>query len=628
MEKRLLKVFLLLLLPALVILSFPDLYVIAIVTIVGIVFVPFFYAIIFAEIVCFGTIFFSFFIGRMFWNSEDEASQRSRIFIGLSLTILTMVGIPFFVNKSTNEKLNQFNAQNINLIDNYPLGTRIAIVNNARRYNGSQAICDGMCVRLLYSGRFTEVIVLEDYPNTNIAPSEEYRSFHIENRTNCPLIDIQDNDVGSLKRSYDNENVKNEPSISPEKFALGKVAQNQCIVERKTKLQNGDTIIFDNVGQISQRRNKFDIAFYRTRSALAYRIIDDKFLKIYQFSEAEHYPLAPILMIVPSYSGMSASNSLWRVSDKSSNKVKNDDKRSLLVATLIDKMGINLELPDINIDYMEEKNVDKFINNTNYNENSQKIAENYLETLTNRETTISYRYSKYSEEELSRVFKIYINPNINVPDQMSVFVAHVKRDETDFFEKMANASFTKLEKYNQNFSGDKYKAKSEISEIAMIFNQMPDDIIIKHQNEFVKTLEKPKIMFGFKQLLPKFALFGDAAKPMALNLIDNGLMVSKYSKNLDVFDESARETAYSALNIICLLSDKSDIKMKNEIVNRVMDNPEFNSQSVAITLYQLGASRGEIVSVLKWQDKTEEQNHFDVKINYNGKKRKEEICNF
>jgi hypothetical protein len=459
---------------------------------------------------------------------------------------------------------------------------RIALVTDHLGGRGDTSLCEGLCLRLLLNGHVEEVLLAGGDEAKALPVGATAVAVRLDRRSACAPLRVPDNDI-----TLDGES-RNAPKIARRRIAFG-----ECLSERTARLGDADAAIV--FGALKSGKTDFSAGvnlFADTvrASRIAYwRREKEGFAEAHRRTRVivQKHPPILVLTVVPG-GGFDARAAFLRITERRGYKHKYEEE--IDVAGFVeDALGLPLRLsrdaaPDASV------LVDGVLSRDAAPTRAETEAlEDFLASLSASPTPAVSRDDAVRAAAILNRFDIELSFSA-VGAMYAIGEAHA-----DLAPAIVTAQFQRLFATAPDARESRYN-DPYVRRIAGVIAAAPESAVLAHRADFDRLAADAERRGYAAQLLAKYHVFGAAAAPALLELIDAAIALGERSER---HDDRWRDLYRAGLSSLCQIGDPS---VRIEIEGRLDASPDLqrwpHQELLIHTLIRLGADPAALLAEL------------------------------
>ncbi|WP_455273231.1 hypothetical protein [Rhizobium herbae] len=444
-----------------------------------------------------------------------------RTFVALALALVVLALPPLVLNIKIDSQAKTWIADDRNDLV-LPLKVRVIAVRQAMdRYPKKGTIeCDGFCMHALLTGT-AEKVLLAQAEKAAAQPRQQETAiaFRFEKRGSCPAVNY-----GNVSQSLDLPRTDRDGSeVRAVDLINLKVSQGECLIRERTTLAEAQIVITrrDVKTSAPEIDDGFSLAadtVSASRMTVHARDISSiDFQEVYRKTEIRYRPFGYLMVpFVNSGSGFEMKPGWWRNTQRLNASGVYADGGKDWIKLLTETLGFKLTLESQGADESINNNIEAAIAARRAPTAAEwKAYSDYFDNAAIR--------SKLTKPEFDLQMKILSDPNFPPPPRLYSIVRFSTKAAPSALPTLASAIV------KRSLAGKTWPDSvgvsqwQSLSNLSLGIKTLPADALKPYFAEMVQLSKNREARTAMYQGLTRLHVFGDAAVPAMLGLIEEGL---------------------------------------------------------------------------------------------------------
>ncbi|WP_312361271.1 hypothetical protein [Agrobacterium sp.] len=505
-----------------------------------------------------------------------------RVFLSIALVLTTLSLVPLLLNLPIHMQAREWIAGDLNNIV-LPLNARVIGIRQTENE------CDEFCIRALLTGTADKIIVTRtDMENEEADPQRRAIAFRFERRPACPEIKEKFNSNWFAIPNEDQQ----RPLVRPNDVVNLKASQGLCFIWEEATLTEADLVISRQ--EVKRRGYSMDGTLLKYDDVLsAYRMSahvreapSTTFREIYRHTEVYYRSFGYFMLPVPTGSGWVQELGWWQTSRKLNASDRRKSPEDAWGEFLTETLGLNLKLEIGRIEEEIVGNIESAIKARRTPTTGEwKAYADYHDSL--------LMVSELSKQVFDLQLKILADPSFPPPPRLNSLAQNARENERAALLVLASGMFKRAlagTTWADSFGVSKEQSLSNLSSGIAV---LPDKTLEPYFAELVRLSRIPEARTTMTGALTKLHVFGDAAVPAMLDLMEAGLI----GREVLTRDGKFQQPYLAGLQGLCLAGESasSALPRLREWVSmrRLPMNSEYGDMLV-VTMAKMGAQPQEL----------------------------------
>lgn len=418
---------------------------------------------------------------------------------------------PFLINRSMDQTTTALvSGDHDQVLRPFQTGTLAVRSDRSVFWTKTQTHCDDFCMRALLTGSVQRIMVLDyDKEMPEVDFSATARTFHMEHRASCPLVELADARPLDLGGPRDFKAPKASERMRIE------IAKGNCLIEAEAPLSEADTMI--STGQVKRGLDDYQAGLDPTADTMSvYRIsvqskAGGRFSEVYRSTSVASYRLLPLLL--PSY--VTGYQFDIRIGFPRLLRLTHLDRfgpRPDWSGFVVHALGMKLALPAGSADAAvvlaakvgQPQPIDAVTNS---------LAEDFFSRLGDKRTA--------SQDDIDLAVAVLNDRRLDIPRHVYTAASHAKDATPQSMARLADVLFARL--FELDIEVGNIDAR-QAGDLALAIQYLPDDVIPAHRADLERLArDMPRRVAAYRALTRLSALNADAI-PTMLYLIDDAAL--------------------------------------------------------------------------------------------------------
>ncbi|MFJ1310218.1 hypothetical protein [Agrobacterium tumefaciens] len=454
-----------------------------------------------------------------------------RVFLSVALVPTTLALLPLILTLPLYLEAREWVSDDLNRVS-LPLNSRTIAF---RQAEGDR--CDEFCILVLLAGSVEKVIVARTIPGQmELEPQQSANAFRFERRPVCPVAQGKFS-ANALVQPHP---TRHTPPVRVNDVVSLKASQGLCLISEHATLSEADLVVTRQ--QVKSRGYSFEgkqrgyddaLSVYRL-SAHARAAASASFREIYRHTEVKYRTLGYLLLPVLQGGGWVQEIGWWQIDRRLSRGERHVDREEDLSRFLTDTLGIKLTIDTSRIEEEITVNIEA------------AIAAGRAPTTGEWRAYTDYHNSLPLVDELSKPafdlqLKILADPILPPPPRLGVLVHDARENERAALPVLASEMIKRALAGRTWPDSIDVTLEQSLENLSSGIAALPDKYLEPYIVEMARLSEQPEARLWMRAALTRLHVYGEAAVPAMLNLIEAGL-----TEGDDAISQSDNFQAYLA----------------------------------------------------------------------------------
>lgn len=464
--------------------------------------------------------------------------------------------------------------------------------------------CDEFCIRALLAGSVEKVIVARTIPGQmELQIQQSANAFRFERRPVCPVAQ----EKFSPNALVQPRPAPHTPPIRVNDVVRLKASQGLCLISERTTLSEADLVVTRQ--QVKSRGYSFEgeqlgyddaLSVYRL-SAHARDATSASFREIYRHTEVKYRTLGYLLLPVPQGGGWVKEIGWWQIDRQLSGGERPVNCEEAWSRFLTGTLGLDLIVDASGIEEEIAANIE------------DAIAARRPPTAVEWQAYTHYQYSLPLVDELSKPafdlqLKILADPILPPPPRLAPLVYDALENERAALPVLASEMIKRALAGKTWPESIGVTLEQSLENLSSGIAALPDRYLEPYIVEMVRLSGQPEARLLMRGALTRLHVYGEAAVPAMLNLIEAGLTEG------DAISQSDNFQAYLAgVQGLCLAGGSASSalpQLREWLSSHRLSLSGRTGEILAIAMVKMGAQPRELQEASSVKDGGKERSQF------------------
>lgn len=403
-----------------------------------------------------------------------------------------------------------------------PIKQRVIAVRHNWYWRGRDTIeCDAFCLHALLTGTADKVLLVHT-DDTSARPSQQQQAigFRFEKRATCPAVKFPNSDLSLDLPQVDGS----KRQVRATDLVNLRLSQRDCLIRYQTSLAEADLVISWGDMQNTSRPIKdgfvLDVDTVSTKSMVVHArgAVAGDFQEVYRKTGVSYRPFGYLMVPTLLLGSMTeAKLGWWRLPKSINISAGSDNPRRDWAVFLTETMQFNLALDDMSVTNQISKSIDAAISAGRAPSGTEWLAySNYTDN--------AIVMDKPSKAVFDLQMKVLADPNFPPPPRLYATVSYAAKEHPASLPALA-AVLVKRTLAGQTWSHHiGVNEGQSLSTLDHGIWALPDNALQPYLAEMSELSKKDVARTSMLNGLSKLYVYGDAAVPDMLGLMDAGLI--------------------------------------------------------------------------------------------------------
>lgn len=383
--------------------------------------------------------------------------------------------------------------------------------------------CGGFCLHSLLTGAAERFLVADsDRPHGDISLNEEVIAFRLERRDVCPPVNFRS---GAHRLTFPFAKGDTARAADPVETLKLRASNGECLVSEPATLGEADIVVSRGKATDGVFRHR-DTGFSLTadtvvadRISLHQKTAGNRFDEVYRHTQVRYRPFGWLLVPAVTMRGdLNGKVGWWRKESRINVQSRHSDPYER-TAFLVGKLGLDLKLEGEDTKRQTLAKLRKLLDDeTPPSPADWALFSQYFDRIG------IGRNARMSRDDFELGLRMLDNEDYPTPPRPHNLVKYAARNANDAeMARLAGLLVGRLNKDAQQHQALGANAEEQVKHLASAVHRLPDAALLPHRDEMVSLAARADVRRNGYVALQRLAVYGEDAVPTLLALMKAGL---------------------------------------------------------------------------------------------------------